>query len=214
MFRYCFFVCILLSLSSLCIAQDGWILKSNKHDIKSYSKRLANSKINAVKLESVFTATVSQFVSVLLDVDSYDKWIYNSRSTRLLKNVSATELFYYSEVDFPWPTANRDFVSHVTISQEPNTRIVHIHAENVAGWVPVKSNLIRIENAIGKWTLTPLTNNQLKVEYTLQVDPGGELPGWLINSFSLTGPIETFKRLREWIRKPEYVSARLSFLLN
>jgi hypothetical protein len=214
MFRCLFFAAVLLLVSSFCYAQDGWVLKSDKHAIKSYSKKVPNSKINAVKLESVFNATLSQFLSVLIDVESYDKWIYNSRSTRLLKKISPAELFYYSEVDFPWPTADRDFVSHVTIRQDPATKVVHVNAQNVTGWVPVSSKLIRIDNSIGEWIITPIANNQLKVEYTLQVDPGGELPGWLINSFSLTGPIETFKRLREWIKKPDYVSAHLSFITD
>ncbi len=214
MFRSLLLLCSFFAVVSFCPAQDGWVLKSDKHNIKSYSKRVPNSKVNAVKLESVFTATLSQFVAVLLDVASYDKWIYNSMSTRLLKTISPTELLYYSEVDFPWPTANRDFVSHMTISQTPGTKVVHINAQNVSGWVPVTSHIVRIENSKGEWIIAPLDNNQLKVEYILQVDPGGELPGWLINSFSLTGPIETFKRLREWIKRPEYVSAQLSFLLN
>jgi hypothetical protein len=110
-------------------AQEDWKLKSDKDNIKTYSKKLPDSKINAVKIESVFPCTVSQFVSVLMDVDSYDDWIYNSKSTRLVKQVSPAEMYYYSEVGFPWPTANRDFVSHVIISQDPRTKIARVDAK-------------------------------------------------------------------------------------
>jgi hypothetical protein len=214
MFKSILFLCVLLPAFSFCAAQDGWELKSNKDNIKCYSKPIPNSKINAVRLETVFTATLSQFVAVLLDVESFDKWIYKSMSTRLLKRVSPSEMFYYSEVDFPWPTANRDYVSQMKISQDPASKVVYINAKNVPGWVPVKSGIVRIEQSVGEWTVTPIANNQIKIEYILKVNPGGELPGWLINSFSLGGPVETFKNLREWIKKPTYVSAHLPFIID
>ena len=214
MFKPIVSLCTLLLVFSFCTAQDGWVLKSDKDHIKCYSKPVPNSKINAVKLESVFAATLSQFVSVLLDVESFDKWIYKSMSTRLLKRASPSELFYYSEVDFPWPTANRDYVSQMKISQDPVSKVVFINAKNVPGWVPVKPGIVRIEQSVGEWIITPISSNQIKVEYILKANPGGDLPGWLINSFSISGPVETFKSLREWIKKPAYVSARLPFIID
>ncbi len=194
------FILILLMVP-FCYAQNDWKLQSDKDQIKTYSRKLSDSKINAVKLESVFACSMSQLVAVITDVTSYDRWIYNSKSTRLLKQVSATELYYYSEVVFPWPTTNRDFVSHVIIDQNPSSNIVTINANNVPGWVPVRPNLVRIDYSVGKWTLTPISKQETHVEYTLQVNPGGEIPVLLINSFSSTGMIKTFKNLREYLKR-------------
>jgi hypothetical protein len=195
-------------------AQEDWKLKSDKDNIKTYSKKLPDSKINAVKIESVFPCTVSQFVSVLIDVDSYDDWIYNSKSTRLVKQVSPAEMYYYSEVGFPWPTANRDFVSHVIISQDPRTKIARVDAKNVSGLVPVKSGIVRIEKSSGAWLITPVGSKSVKIEYILQVDPGGDLPAWLINPFASKGLVETFRNLRKQLTKPQYSAARPSFIID
>lgn len=192
---------LLLMVFSVGYSQGEWKLMSDKEGIKTYSRKLTDSKINAVKLESVFACSISQLVAVITDVTSYDRWIYNSKSTRLLKQVSATELYYYSEVVFPWPTTNRDFVSHVIIDQNPSSNIVTINANNVPGWVPVYPNLVRIDYSVGKWILTPISKQETHVEYTLQVNPGGEIPVMLINSFSYTGMIKTFKNLREYLKK-------------
>ncbi len=197
-----------------CIAQDEWVLKSDKDNIKSFHKPVADSKLNAVKIEAVFACSLSQFVSVLQDVDSYDKWVYGSRSTRLLKEVSPSELFYYSEIDFPWPSTDRDFVSHVVISQDLQTHTVHVNAKNVQGWVPVKPKMVRIERSSAEWTIMPVAKGRIKVEYILQVDPGGGLPAWIINSFSSTGLVQTFKNLREWIKKPVYANAQHPFIID
>ena len=96
MYKNIFFFIGLLFIFSFCRAQE-WIVKSDKNGIKTYVKKVADSKINAVKIESVYAATMAQFVSVILDVGSYDSWIYNSKSTRLLKQVSPAELFYYAD---------------------------------------------------------------------------------------------------------------------
>lgn len=196
---------------SFCRAQE-WIIKSDKNGIKTYAKKVTDSKINAVKIETVYAATLAQFVSVLLDVGSYDSWIFNSKSTRLLKQVSPSELFYYSEVSFPWPAVNRDFVSHVMITQDPHTKVVCVNANNVEGYIPVKSNIVRISRSSGRWIITPIGKNEVKVAYVLQVDPGGDLPAWLINPFAAKGLVETFKNLRNQVKKSTYASAHPAFL--
>jgi hypothetical protein len=205
---------LLLLILSSADAQEDWKLKSDKDNIKTYSRKLADSKINAVKIESVFPCSVSQFVSVLMDVDSYDDWVYNSKSTRLVKQVSPSEMYYYSEVGFPWPTTNRDFVSHVIISQDPRTKVARVDAKNVPGLVPVKPNIVRIEKSSGEWIITPISKNEIRIEYVLQVDPGGDLPAWLINPFASKGLVETFKNLRKQLVKPQYVAARPPFIID
>jgi hypothetical protein len=205
---------LLLLVLSSANAQEDWKLKSDKDNIKTYSRKLADSKINAVKIESVFPCSVSQFISVLMDVDSYDDWVYNSKSTRLVKQVSPSEMYYYSEVGFPWPTTNRDFVSHVIISQDPRTKVARVDAKNVPGLVPVKPNIVRIEKSSGEWIITPISKNEIRIEYVLQVDPGGDLPAWLINPFASKGLVETFKNLRKQLVKPQYVAARPPFIID
>eukprot|EP01136_Pigoraptor_vietnamica_P007315 Opistho-1_new@41404 len=195
-------------------SQETWKLTGEKNGIKTYSKKTRDVKINAVKLEAVFQTTLSQLTAVITDVSAYDAWIFNSRSTRLLKQVSPSELYYYSEVVFPWPAVNRDFVSHVIISQNPVTREVNITANNVSGWEPKKSKLVRIEQSEGIWILTPLSKNEVAVTYTLQVDPGGDLPAWIINSFSHKGLLQTFMNLRTQLSKTAPTVKKLPFITD
>lgn len=213
MHKNIFFTLVLSLLMISGTAQDNWKLTGEKDGIKTYSQKRSDSKINSVKLEAVFQTTLSQLTSVIADVSTYDEWVFNSRSTRLLKQVSPSELYYYSEVVFPWPTVNRDFVSHVVISQNPVTKEVNIKANNVSGWEPKKPKLVRIDYSEGSWQLIPLTNKEVRVIYTLQVDPGGDLPAWIINSFSARGLIQTFKNLRAQLTKTKALN-RTSFITD
>ena len=73
-------------------------------------------------------------------------------------------------------------------------------------------DIVRIQESYSKWVITPLQNGQVKIEYELRVDPGGKVPVWLINMFATKGPFETFKKLREQVKKPFYSHISLPFI--
>ena len=81
------------------------------------------------------------------------------------------------------------------------TRVIIIDGPAVEGLVPEKKGIVRINNSLGKWIITPLDNNQVRVEYTLHVDPAGSLPSWLVNMFSGEAPMQIFENLRLELKK-------------
>jgi hypothetical protein len=182
-------------------AQNTWELNTEKDGIKVYTSIVPDSKIKAVKVEGTFNTTPAQVVALLMDVNTAVDWIYHTKSSVLLKKVSATELYYYSEINLPWPTTNRDFVAHLTATQNPETKIVTIEGPVVSGFVPPKQGVVRITDANGKWTITPIANNVVKVEYTIHLDPGGSLPSWLVNMFATEGPVKIFKGMKAQLQK-------------
>jgi hypothetical protein len=205
-----------LVITVLCISlgalAQGWKLNSTKDGITSYTREVPGSGIKALKMETDYDATASQLVAVILDINKCADWLYSTKSCAIVKSVSPAELYYYSEISFPWPTSNRDFVSHVKVSQDAATGIVNINAENVSLFVPEKKGIVRIKESRGKWILKSIGKNKIHVVYELQVDPGGSLPAWLVNMLSVKGPYESFKNLREQVKKPAYANARFAFI--
>jgi hypothetical protein len=123
-------------------------------------------------------------------------------------------LYYYSEVNIPWPVSNRDFIAQLKAVQDPHTRVVTIYGPTLPDYLPIKKDIVRVAQAEGKWVITPTTKNHIKVEYTLRMDPGGNIPPWLINLFATKGPYESFKNLTIQIQKPAYVNAHLPFITD
>jgi len=207
------FISLLLVLKlSLLFGQCDWKLNTDKDGIKIYTSLVPDSKIKAIKVEGDFDATATQMVNLLMDVKNSTEWVYHLKSCILLKQVSPSELYYYSEVSLPWPVAERDFVAHLTVSQNPDTKVVTIDGPSVPGFVPVKKGIIRVNDSKGKWIITPLGNNQIRVEYTLHVDPGGGLPSWLVNMFATEGPLKIFRNIKLQLQKPEYKNNDLAFV--
>jgi len=195
-------------------AQEDWALKTNKDGIAVYTRSLPDSKFKAVKVECTFAASLSQLVAVILDVNTGDQWVYSTKSSVLLREVSASELFYYSEVSVPWPASNRDFIAHLKVVQDAHTKVVTVYGPTVPDYVPVKKDVVRILQSEGRWVISPIGPNRIKVEYTLRVDPGGNIPAWLINMFAAKGPLESFRNLRTHLQKPGYSNLHLPFITD
>jgi len=194
--------------------QDNWELKTTKKDISIFTRTFPDSRFKAVKVECELDATLSQLVAVILDVNTGAQWLYSTKSSVLLKQVSLSELYYYSEVNVPWPFSNRDFIALLKVVQDPHTRIVTVYGPTIPDYLPVKKDIVRVVRAEGKWIITPVSKNHLKVEYTLRMDPGGNIPAWLINLFATKGPYESFKNLKSQIHKSAYFNAHLPFITD
>ena len=207
-----FLSCILLFLSVHSFSQKNWELKVDKEGIKVYTKSSANSSFKSVKTVCTVDATLSRLTAVLLDIDRTVDWVYSTKKCSLLKQVSQSELIYYSEIGAPWPVSNRDFIVRLWAVQDEKTKAVSVLAENKPAYLPEYDDKVRIKQSHSKWILEPLPNGKVKIEYTLQVDPGGNIPAWLLNLFATKGPYESFKKLRLQVKKDIYNNVSLPFI--
>ena len=214
-YRKIFYIFLILSGSWLWASgQKDWSLKSDKDGISIFTKDLTDSKFKAIRVECELSATLTQLVAVLMDVKTATDWVYATKSCVLLKQVSPAELYYYSEISVPWPASNRDFIARLMATQDPRTKVVTIWGPTYPDYLPVKKDIVRVSQSEGRWVLTPVGKNRVKVEYTLHADPGGNIPAWLVNMFATKGPYESFRNLKEQLKKPVYVNARLPYIID
>jgi hypothetical protein len=208
---------VLLSLFSgfsCAIAQQKWTLAANEEGIQVYTRPGINSKMKAVKVSSIFTATSTQVVAAILDIKTCNEWVYHSKVNTLIKQLSPVDLIYYSQVEVPWPVEDRDYVVAIHTEQNPQTKVITITSPCVPGYVPEKKGIVRISHSVGQWTITALAKNQTRAEYMLEVDPGGNIPAWLINLFATKGPTETFRNLKIHVQKDVYRKARFDAIVD
>ncbi|MFT3935166.1 MAG: START domain-containing protein [Chitinophagaceae bacterium] len=203
---------ILLFCSITAKAQQDWQLKQDKEGIKVYTRLMENSPLKAVKTVCTINTSLSVLTAVLLDIKNTPDWVYATKSINVLKQISPSELIYYSEIQIPWPVSNRDFIVLLEVTQDPKTKAVSVIGYNKPDLAPEVKSVVRIKRSYSKWLVTPLGNGQVKIEYVLEVDPGGTIPAWLINMFATKGPFETFKSLREQVKKPLYRQVSLPFI--
>jgi len=194
-------------------AQNDWHLKREQSGIKIYMRTNAHSSFNEIKVEMTIQSKLSSLVALLLDVPNHAQWVYNVKSSYIIKKIADNELFYYELIDSPFPASDRDLTVHLKITQDSQTRTTNISAIDIPNYIPQKKNIVRVPVSNESWKVTPV-NNTLRIEYYLEIDPGGSVPAWLINSFAEKGPYESFKHLQAQVNIPKYKNAVVSFIKN
>lgn len=191
-----------------------WELRKDQSGIRIYVRAGDSSGFNDLKVEMTLPGKLSSLAALILDVGNYPNWSFNSEKAYVLKKVSPSEMYFYSLIRSPWPASDRDLAVHLHLMQDSSSRMLYIHADEIAGYIPPKSGIIRVPVSIERWIVTPLSGDRLKISYELRLDPGASAPAWLINLFSTKGPYETFCHLREQLKQPKYRDAVLPFIKN
>ena len=112
------------------------------------------------------------------------------------------EIIYLTLVDLPWPVETRELIARFRIERDSVTNGLIIKVNAIRHDFPVRDDLVRIPYSEATWTVKPLASgNGFTIFYTLQVDPGGSVPAWLINMAVAEGPFRSFKNLRTKVQE-------------
>ena len=205
-------VCILIAVSVK--SQENWNLRKDKNGIKVYSRPTKNFKFDELKVECEIDGRISQLAALLFDVNKQYQWAYKTIKSQLLKQVTVADVFFYTEIEVPWPYQNRDMVVHMVMRQNPVTKVLTVEAKNTDNYLPEKKDIVRLKYSSAVWTVTPISDKKFKIDYRLQLDIGDNVPAWLANLFSVSGPYESFNNLKEKIKLPVYAQATFPFITD
>ncbi len=195
----------LLTLCSLimntCPGQYNWKLATEKNGIRVYLSDVAGSDFKAVKVECVLTGTYTKLVGILTNVSHFTDWVYNSKTSKILKQINPLDFTYYSVTHMPWPLSNRDLVIHMRVKTDSLPRYLTISGTAEPNIVPVIPVYVRVTHYKASWKVTMPTAQTIAISYLLEVDPGGSIPAWAANMFADKGPYGTFSNLAELLKK-------------
>jgi len=180
---------------------QNWKLDKNKDGIKVFLAENPKSKFKSIKVECTLQGTYDKLITILTDIDHLKAWVYNTKTSYLIKKLSPYDLYYYTETSIPWPMENRDAVVHLKIARDSLQRFVRVNSETENRFVPEKEGKVRVVHSLINWYVTMPSQRTISIVYTFEADPGGNLPGWLVNSFADKGPYESFKKLAELLKR-------------
>jgi len=149
-FKY-FFIFLCSAVPFLVEAQTSWVLKKDKDAIRIYTRDAENSSFKSVKVTCTIPGTLSQLTALLLDVSAHERWVYNTKSSYLVKQINDNQQIYYSEIDLPWPLANREVVVLMKIVQDPVSKVMQVDIDNAENQIPVKSGTVRVPASSVTW---------------------------------------------------------------
>ncbi|HJW16900.1 MAG TPA: START domain-containing protein [Flavisolibacter sp.] len=200
------FLCSSLLLCFLCTKAQvpdlkDWHLVKQKNGIEVYTAPGGHDGLKLIKVSAEMTGSIERVKQIFSDIPSQQEWVYGTRKAYLVKKQDENTLLYYNETGLPWPASNRDVVIQMVLETEPGLKSLVVRQEAEPGSVPANKGLVRVQHLSGLWRFTETGNNKLKATYSLNIDPGGSLPAFVVNMFIAKGPYETFLRLQQLMRR-------------
>ncbi len=176
-------------------AQPTWKLVREKNGIQVYTASIENSKFKSIRVQTVLEGTIPKLMQILGDISKHPEWVYKAKSATIVNQISPNEFIYYTETTLPWPASNRDAIIHLQMIPDTLQHSLNITAFSEPDLFEKKEGLVRIPYTNAKWHVTE-SNKHITIDYVFEVDPGGDLPAWLVNMLADKGPFESFYKLK------------------
>lgn len=177
-------------------AQSDCSLELEKDSIRVYTCPRTDSRFKTVKSTFTVNSKLTELAAAILDIDNYGAWQYKTVNARVLKRVSEREIVYYTRVEAPVLTQDRDFIIRLTVDPDPMTKGMIVEAVSLPDYLPGVADVVRVPFSRARWNIQPLSPGKLSVEYVIDIDLGGSVPPWIVNLVAPKAPYETFSALR------------------
>lgn len=170
------------------------------------------SSFKEIKVITTFESSLSGIVALLNDKESFPKWIYRCEEARQLEKVSDFEYYHYQKTSAVWPVSDRDVIIHFVIRQNPQNKKITITATGQPEYMKSNKGIVRVRDYYAIWEFEPLPGGKVNGTYTLRLNPGGDVPAWIINLGVAEGPVNTIKNMKKMLNEAKYKNAKLAYI--
>ncbi len=199
-----FLLVVTASINNPLVAEEEkWHLIYEADGINIHRRVMEESRFLEFKAEGNLRGEISEYVSVILDVDKHPNWAPRCLETRNIKKVNDRELIIYAVFAGVWPIADRDYTARVSIASEQNIPAVRIDIERVdlPDTLPVATDRVHIPYLKSCWIFEQISQDLTRVELHAHADPGGWIPAWLVNWGYRKIPYQFLKNLESQVAK-------------
>jgi hypothetical protein len=186
---------------------DRWQLVRDDRlrNIRTYARLEPGKRFRSFKVEAVLPASAETLARLMLDFDSYPRWYWSVRESRLLKQVSATEYYLYLVHNAPYGMPDRDVILHAVVEPpQPDKPYVLLRVRAVPDYLPPQPPLVRMPAEDMTIRFTPLPEGQVRLESEGYADPGGKVPSWAANFVQRSAPYSIILNIQRILEKEEF----------
>lgn len=182
-----------------------WELIDDIDGIKTYKKESAQEDTVAVMGNGVIEAPLIRVASVLLDLDRSKEWMDDLKESRAVKVLNENERYVYNHVGTPFVLKDRDFflLANLQIDSSQNQLILKMHS--VESPLAPQTEYVRAQMKMGEFLLKA-DNQKTVIQCSMDIDLGGNIPKWIVNSYQKQWARNTIQALRKQVTKPEVLA--------
>ncbi len=184
---------LLLSFAAPAFAERSVVREEN--GIKVEAEDAPGRVLPILTGTTTMAASPEQIAAWLRATHTHVDWMHNCKEARQLRRDGDLSVGY-TRIGSPWPVSDRDVVLR-SMRTELEGGGIHIEFRSTTEEeVPIARGVIRMRRLVGSYDLRPVEGGT-RVVYTVDSDPGGSLPTWLVRRASKDLPYFTLKNLRE-----------------
>jgi len=206
-----------LLLSAVTLAEeipleaDNWDEQKKEGNITIYTRPHPNSSFEAFKAVAILDAPLNNIIAVMANPQSCIEWVHGCTVSYGFDVKSFNDRYAYSVNDMPWPFKDRDYVIHIETTSKPESNKILMHMNASAEKKEESDDYLRVSVAQTIYILEALDDNKTKMIWLQHTEPGGVLPGWLVNNLIVDIPIKSLQALEEVAHKEKYQNAHILF---
>ena len=180
-----------------------WELQKDENGIQVFFKKVPGSDIKAFMGKTVMSASASSILKAMQTDATCVEWIEGCVRAETLEGALFDNFYQYGVNHLPWPANDRDYVIHITTSATPNNELIKLRLDAVEGIVPKTGN-VRLTKMNIRYYLTPIDSSTTEMVWVQHTEPGGYIPGWLVNMLLLDIPFRSLTKLEQVANLPDY----------
>jgi hypothetical protein len=203
--------------STLAISEEipmeapNWEEETTEGNIVIYTRPHPESSFRAFKAVAIINAPINNIMAVMANPLSCMEWVLGCTVANAFDETIFNDRYAYSVNDMPWPFKDRDYVLHIKTTSDPKSGLILMHMNATNNKKEIKSEFERVDVAQTVYSFEALDDNQTKMVWLQHTEPGGILPGWLVNSLIVDIPIKSLQQLERVAQLPKYQDANILF---
>jgi NAD(P)-dependent dehydrogenase (short-subunit alcohol dehydrogenase family) len=188
--------------TSLAGGEGGWERVRVEDGIVVSRKEVPNSPFVAFRGEGDVESPFLKVGDVLVDVPHEKDWIDSVVEARILRKVSETEYIMYSHLAMPAPLTDRELVTDVTLTTNPQAKTLTVHMRSVDDPAAPRTSYVRASLTDSTFVLTS-ADGGTRTHATAEIhcDPRGSVPAFVVNLFQRSWGYKTISSLRRQAAK-------------
>jgi hypothetical protein len=195
------FLIVLLPLMFPCsLIGQTWTYIKEKDGVKLYTRQEVSKGLKLFKGVADISVSADKVFAMLEDVNHTEWWTKDVSQIKVLHYEKDKLAQCYLVYNVPWPFKDRDLCVNVTATINRLTGERKLTSVPLIGILPEQESLVRIKDYKEEWTVRPIDNHKSHIELEFYVNPGSNLPNWLLNMVLGEAPINVIRAVKNYIK--------------
>jgi len=181
-------------------SDDDWKLRKDKNEIQVFTKKLETSNIYKYMVKTKIQASVQEVYEQVIDFNENLKYMELADSLAFLDHQKNKRYINYMRFDMPWPVTNREMVMdmHVEILEDR----IRLVSDDLPNYIEKNEEYVKIEDFHEEWTIKKSRDtDKTQIIIVGWVNPGGNIPTWIVNLFSVRTPFRFVSGIVNEVKK-------------